>query len=99
MIENITQRQANDEKAYNNELLSVYQDYTDQRLAIEKKFNDDIALLEEQRKVAEKSGDTKQVEKIDRAKTQATKEKGKALMGADYEQLKNLQSISGHLKI
>lgn len=88
MIENITQRQANDEKAYNNELLSVYQDYTDQRLAIEKKFNDDIALLEEQRKVAEKSGDTKQVEKIDRAKTQATKEKGKALMGADYEQLK-----------
>lgn len=88
MIENITQRQANDEKAYNNELLSVYQDYTDQRLAIEKKFNDDIAILEEQRKAAEKSGDTKQVEKIDRAKAQATKEKGKALMGADYEQLK-----------
>lgn len=88
MIENITQRQANDEKAYNNELLSVYQDYTDQRLAIEKKFNDDIALLEEQRKVAEKSGDTKQVEKIDRAKAQAIKEKGKSLMALDYEQLK-----------
>lgn len=69
-------------------LTDEYQDYTDQRLAIETKFNNDIAALDEQRKAAEKKGDTKQVEKIDRAKTQATKEKGKALMGADYEQLK-----------
>lgn len=69
-------------------LLDEYQDYTTERLAIETKFNNDIAALDEQRKIAEKKGDTKQVEKIDRAKAQATKEKGKALMGADYEQLK-----------
>lgn len=69
-------------------LLDEYQDYTTERLAIETKFNNDIAALDEQRKAAEKKGDTKQVEKIDRAKTQAIKEKGKALMGADYEQLK-----------
>ena len=69
-------------------LLDEYQDYTTERLAIETKFNNDIAALDEQRKAAEKKGDTKQVEKIDRAKAQATKEKGKALMGADYEQLK-----------
>lgn len=69
-------------------LLDEYQDYTTERLAIETKFNNDIAALDEQRKIAEKKGDTKQVEKIDRAKTQAIKEKGKALMGADYEQLK-----------
>lgn len=69
-------------------LTDEYQDYTDKRLAIETKYNNDIAALDEQRKIAEKKGDTKQVEKIDRAKAQATKEKGKALMGADYEQLK-----------
>ena len=69
-------------------LLDEYQDYTTERLAIETKFNNDIAALDEQRKIAEKKGDTKQVEKIDRAKAQAIKEKGKALMGADYEQLK-----------
>lgn len=88
MIENITQRQVNDEKAYNNELLSVYQDYADERLAIETKFNNDIAALDEQRKAAEKSSDAKQIEKIDRAKVQAIKEKGKSLMALDYEQLK-----------
>lgn len=69
-------------------LLDEYQDYTDQRLAIETKFNNDLAILEKQKEAAEKKGDTKQVEKIDRAKTQAIKEKGKSLMALDYEQLK-----------
>lgn len=69
-------------------LLSEYQDYTDKRLAIEKKFNDDLAVLEEQRKVAVEKGDTKQVEQIDRVKAQATANKGKELMGLDYEKMK-----------
>lgn len=73
---------------YYKSVLEQYQDYTDERLAIETKFNNDIAALDEQRKAAEKKGDTKQVEKIDRAKTQAIKEKGKTLMALDYEQLK-----------
>ena len=69
-------------------LLNEYQDYTDKRLAIEKKFNDDLAVLDEQRKVAVEKGDTKQVEQIDRAKAQATANKGKELMGLDYEKMK-----------
>ena len=44
------------------DLLNQYQDYTDQRLAIERKFNEDIATLQEQRKQAVKNGDTEQVE-------------------------------------
>lgn len=70
------------------ELLDEYKDYTDKRLIIEKKFNDDIAVLQEQRKQAEKSGNTGQVERIDRSIAQATKDKGKSLMGLDYEKLK-----------
>lgn len=70
------------------ELLDEYKDYTDKRLIIEKKFNDDIAVLLEQRKQAEKSGNTGQVERIDRSIAQATKDKGKSLMGLDYEKLK-----------
>lgn len=69
-------------------LLSEYQDYTDKRLAIEMKFNNDIATLEEQRKLALKNGDTQQVEEIDRAKAQATKNKGMELMNMDYDKLK-----------
>lgn len=71
-----------------SELLNQYQDYTDQRLAIERKFNEDIATLQEQRKQAVKNGDTDQVEQIDRSIAQATKNKGMELMGLDYDKLK-----------
>lgn len=69
-------------------LLDEYQDYTDKRLAIETKFNKDLAVLDEQRETAVKNGDTQQVEQIDRAKAQATANKGKSLMGLDYDKLK-----------
>mgnify|MGYP000758775219 CR=1 FL=1 len=69
-------------------LLDEYQDYTDKRLAIEKKYNDDIMVLRKQREQAEKDGNTSQVEQIDRSIAQATKEKGKSLMGLDYDKLK-----------
>ena len=51
---------ANNEKAY-SELANQYLSYTDQRLAIEKKFNDDVALLQEARKRDEAKGDTDEV--------------------------------------
>lgn len=71
-----------------SDLLNQYQDYTDQRLAIERKFNEDIATLQEQRKQSVKNGDTEQVEQIDRSIAQATKNKGMELMGLDYDKLK-----------
>lgn len=71
-----------------SDLLNQYQDYTDQRLAIERKFNEDIATLQEQRKQAAKNGDKEQVEQIDRSIAQATKDKGMELMSLDYEKLK-----------
>lgn len=69
-------------------LLDEYQDYTDKRLAIEKKYNDDIAILRKLREQAEKDGNVSQVEQIDRSIAQANKEKGKSLMGLDYDKLK-----------
>lgn len=69
-------------------LLNEYQDYTDKRISIERKFNEDIATLQEQRKQAVKNGDTEQVEQIDRSIAQATKNKGMELMGLDYDKLK-----------
>lgn len=65
-----------------------YQSYTDKRVAIEKKFNDDIAALRAERGKYVERGDTAKVEKIDRAIAQATKDKGKSLMGLDFEQLR-----------
>lgn len=71
-----------------SDLLNQYQDYTDKRLAIETKFNKDIATLQEQRKQAVKNGDTEQVKQIDRSIAQAIKNKGMELMGLDYDKLK-----------
>lgn len=69
-------------------LTDEYQSYTDKRVAIEKKFNDDIAALRAERGKYVDRGDTAKVEKIDRAIAQATKDKGKSLMGLDFEQLR-----------
>ncbi|WP_288776993.1 tape measure protein [uncultured Bacteroides sp.] len=69
-------------------LLEQYQDYTDQRLAIEKKFNDDIAALRIQREKFQKEGNTDKVQQTDRSIAQATKMKGESLVNFDYEQLK-----------
>ena len=76
------------EKNLAKSLLETYQDYTDQRLAIEKKFNDDIAALRIQREKYQKEGNTEKVEQTDRAIAQGTKKKGEALVNFDYEQLK-----------
>lgn len=69
-------------------LTEEYQSYTDQRLAIEKKFNDDLTALRTERSKYQKKGDTAKVAQIDRSIAQATKDKGKSLMGLDFEQLK-----------
>lgn len=69
-------------------LSEKYQDYTDQRISIEKRFNDDISVLQEERKKAEAKGDTTQVQKIDRSIAKATKDKGESLINLDFEQLK-----------
>lgn len=85
IIGNTQQRQAVD---WYKPLLKQYQTYADQRLAIEKQFNDDIALLRKAREKAEKSGDTTKVSQIDRSIAKAISEKGKALMQHDFDILK-----------
>nr|DAO22989.1 MAG TPA: tail tape measure protein [Caudoviricetes sp.] len=76
------------EKNLAKSLLETYQDYTDQRLAIEKKFNDDIEALRIQREKYAKEGDTEKVQQTDRSIAQATTKKGESLVNFDYEQLK-----------
>jgi len=76
------------EEALFKSLTGEYQSYTDQRLAIEKKFNQDLAALQAERSKYQKNGDTDKVAQIDRSMAQATKDKGKSLMGLDFEQLK-----------
>lgn len=70
------------------EPLSRYQDYTDKRLAIEKKFNDDITLLEQARLNASESGSSEQLAKIEKAIAQAKAEKTKELLSNDLDILK-----------
>ena len=78
---------ANNEKTY-SDLADKYQSYTDERLAIEKKFNDDIAVLQEARKKAEAKGDTDEVAKIDRSIEKRTETKNEDVFKLDAEQFK-----------
>lgn len=71
-------------------LLAKYQDYTARRVGIEKRFNDDIAILQAERDAAQQKGDTGKVDQMNRAIAQATTNKGKELIGLDYEQLKQM---------
>ena len=65
-----------------------YQSYTDKRLEIERKHNDDIAALEKARRQAVQDGDSTAVARIDRSIAEAVKSKGRALMSHDLEVLR-----------
>lgn len=78
---------ANNEKTY-KDLANQYLSYADERLAIEKKFNDDIAVLHEARKKAEAKGDTNGIAKIDRSIGKRTETKNEDVFNLDAEQFK-----------
>ena len=89
----------NNEKIYSN-LANEYLSYTDERLAIEKKFNDDIAVLQESRKKAESKGNTDEVAKIDRSIEKRTETKNEDIFKLDAEQFKknmNWEQVFGNL--
>lgn len=69
---------------YNKE----YGTYEEKRLAIEMEYNEKLADIQAKRREAEKKGDTETVEIMNIALAKATKDKGRSLMGMDYEQLK-----------
>ena len=90
---------ANNEKIY-SDLANQYLSYTDQRLAIEKKYNDDIAVLQEARKKAVKKGDADEVAKIDRSIEKRAEVKNEDTFKLDAEQFKksmNWEQVFGNL--
>ena len=89
----------NNEKIYSN-LANEYLSYTDERLAIEKKFNDDIAVLQEARKKAESKGNMDEVAKIDRSIEKRIEIKNEDIFKLDAEQFKknmNWEQVFGNL--
>lgn len=90
---------ANNEKTY-KDLTEQYLSYTDERLAIEKKFNDDIAVLQEARKKAEAKGDASEIAQIDRSVEKRTEVKNEDIFKLDAEQFKknmNWEQVFGNL--
>ena len=70
------------EKIY-KDLAEHYLSYADERLAIEKKFNDDISILQEARKKAEAKGDASEIAKIDRSVEKRTEIKNEDIFKLD----------------
>lgn len=70
-------------------LVDQYKDYAQQRLEIEKKYNDDIKVLTDQRNAAQVKGDTETANNLTAAIAKATSEKGKALASKDMDILKD----------
>lgn len=87
------------EKIY-KDLAEHYLSYADERLAIEKKFNDDISILQEARKKAEAKGDASEIAKIDRSVEKRTEVKNEDIFKLDAEQFKknmNWEQVFGNL--
>ncbi|RHJ76407.1 phage tail tape measure protein [Bacteroides uniformis] len=87
------------EKIYKN-LAERYLSYADERLAIEKKFNDDISILQEARKKAETKGDASEIAQIDRSIEKRTEIKNEDIFKLDAEQFKknmNWEQVFGNL--
>jgi hypothetical protein len=70
-------------------LVDQYKDYAQQRLDIEKKYNDDIKVLTDQRNKAQAKGDTETANKLNSAIAKATKDKGTSLIKNDLDTLKS----------
>lgn len=87
------------EKIY-KDLAERYLSYADERLAIEKKFNDDISILQEARKKAEAKGDASEIAQIDRSVEKRTEVKNEDIFKLDAEQFKknmNWEQVFGNL--
>lgn len=87
------------EKIY-KDLAERYLSYADERLAIEKKFNDDISILQEARKKAETKGDASEIAQIDRSIEKRTEIKNEDIFKLDAEQFKknmNWEQVFGNL--
>ena len=87
------------EKIY-KDLAEHYLSYADERLAIEKKFNDDISILQEARKKAETKGDASEIAQIDRSIEKRTEIKNEDIFKLDAEQFKknmNWEQVFGNL--
>lgn len=65
-----------------------YGTYQEKRLAIEVEFNEKLADIMQKRKEAAEKGDADTVDIMNIALAKTTKDKGKALVGLDYDQLK-----------
>lgn len=81
-------KQDNETRAFTKGMVELYQSYTDTRIAIEKKFDEDIATLRKQREESIKKGDDSIAEALSRSISKAIAEKGKALMKHDFDILK-----------
>lgn len=87
------------EKIY-KDLAERYLSYADERLAIERKFNDDISILQEARKKAETKGDASEIAQIDRSIEKRTEIKNEDIFKLDAEQFKknmNWEQVFGNL--
>lgn len=69
-------------------LAKQYQSYTDKRLEIERKYDEDITKLRLARSQSERDNDTAALAMIDRSIAEAIKSKGKELAAHDFEVLR-----------
>lgn len=87
----------NAQQAYDNKMVALYEaemdnltgkseDYTNQRIALEKEYTKEVERMTALRVEAQKKGDTQGVEMLDRSLAEATGKRGKDLIKLSFEQ-------------
>lgn len=82
-------RQVEDERKAEDELINAHQSYTDKKNAIDKKYKQDLEAIDKAISEAQKRNDNDRVEALQRSRNQLTADYGKSMMQAALDELKN----------
>lgn len=82
-------RQVGDEKKAADDLIASHQSYTDKKIAIDKKYEEDIKAINAAIVEAEKRGDQERVDALRRTRNKRDAEHGKEQIQASFDELKN----------
>jgi len=88
LLESERMRQIQDQRNIEDDLIQSHQSYVDRKLAIDKKYRDDVAVIDAAIADAEARGDTERVEALRRSRIEAARQRAESQASLSLDELK-----------